>query len=137
MWICSRYQCSILNMEIVCVSETLVSRRRLSSGVLEAVSSSEMSVGIYQITQRSIPEESQLHTCELENLISHLWYPLNVTTRYFNPEDLHWHLRCHENHRSHEWQSALNMSGIVVEMVGIRLRIFEIVKSHWNSKLKL
>jgi hypothetical protein len=38
----------------------------------EAVSSSEISVNIYQITHSNIPEESHIHTCHHENLKSNL-----------------------------------------------------------------
>jgi hypothetical protein len=40
--------------------------------MMEAVSSSETSVNIYQTTQCNIPEESHLHTNHSENLKSHL-----------------------------------------------------------------
>jgi hypothetical protein len=36
--------------------------------MMEAVSFSEASVNIYQTTQCNIPEDSCLHTCQLENL---------------------------------------------------------------------
>jgi hypothetical protein len=38
---------------------------------LEAVSTSETSVNIYQTTRRNIPEDSHLHTSRRENLKSH------------------------------------------------------------------
>jgi hypothetical protein len=37
-------------------------------GMTEAASISETSVNFYQITRRSKPEDSQLHTCRCENL---------------------------------------------------------------------
>jgi hypothetical protein len=40
--------------------------------MMEAVSNCEMSVNIYQITRRNIPEGSHLHTRRCENLKSHL-----------------------------------------------------------------
>jgi hypothetical protein len=46
-------------------------RRWLSSGMMEAVSTSETSVNLYQTTRRNIPEDSHLHTRYLENLKSH------------------------------------------------------------------
>jgi hypothetical protein len=39
---------------------------------MEVVSASETSVNFYQTTRRNIPEDSQLHTCCLENLECHL-----------------------------------------------------------------
>jgi hypothetical protein len=51
-----------------------------SSGCTEAVSSSKMSVNIYQTTRRKNPEDSHLHTCRRENLKSHLDHNLHVHT---------------------------------------------------------
>jgi hypothetical protein len=39
--------------------------------MMEAASTSEMSVNFYQITQRNNPEDSHLHTRRRENLKSH------------------------------------------------------------------
>jgi hypothetical protein len=39
--------------------------------MMEAVSTSEMSVNFYQTTWRNIPEDSHLHTHRQENLKSH------------------------------------------------------------------
>jgi hypothetical protein len=46
--------------------------RRFIALMMEAVSSSEMLVSIYQTTRRNIPEDSHLHTRRHENLKSHL-----------------------------------------------------------------
>jgi hypothetical protein len=44
-----------------------------SSGcMMEAVSTSEMSVNFYQTTRRNIPEDSHLHNRRLENLKTYL-----------------------------------------------------------------
>jgi hypothetical protein len=40
---------------------------------MEAVSSSETSVNIYQTTRRNIPEDSHLHARRRENLKSHVF----------------------------------------------------------------
>jgi hypothetical protein len=39
--------------------------------MMEAVSTSEMSVSFYQTTRRNIPEDSHVHTRRRENLKSH------------------------------------------------------------------
>jgi hypothetical protein len=41
--------------------------------MMEAVSSSETSVNIYQVTRRNIPEANHLHSRLRENLKSHLF----------------------------------------------------------------
>jgi hypothetical protein len=41
--------------------------------LIEAASTSETSVNLYQTTQRNIPEDSRLHTRRRENLKSHLF----------------------------------------------------------------
>jgi hypothetical protein len=46
--------------------------------MMEAVSSSETSVNIYQTTRRDFPEDSHLHTRRRENLKSHLIYTVIV-----------------------------------------------------------
>jgi hypothetical protein len=40
--------------------------------MMEAVSTSETSVSLYQPTRRNIPEDSHLHTRRRKNLISHI-----------------------------------------------------------------
>jgi hypothetical protein len=47
-----------------------------SSLMMEAISTSEMSVNVYQTTRRNIPDDSHLHTCR-ENLKS------QSDTKYF------------------------------------------------------
>jgi hypothetical protein len=56
------------------VSEELTASiiRVMSLLMMEAVSSSETSVNIYQTTQCNISEDSHLHTRRCENLKSHL-----------------------------------------------------------------
>jgi hypothetical protein len=47
--------------------------------IMEPVSTSEMSVNVYQNTRRNNPEDSHLHTRSRENLKSHLKNPCSVT----------------------------------------------------------
>jgi hypothetical protein len=42
--------------------------------MMEAASTSEMSVNFYQTTRRNNPEDSHLHTRRRENLKSHITY---------------------------------------------------------------
>jgi hypothetical protein len=41
--------------------------------MIEAVSTSETPVSLYQTTQRNTPEDNHLHARHRENLISHNW----------------------------------------------------------------
>jgi hypothetical protein len=51
-------------------------RRFRRALMMEAVSTSETLVSVYQTTRRNIPEDSHLHTRRRENLKSHLVYNL-------------------------------------------------------------
>jgi hypothetical protein len=55
------------------VSEVLTAAIVKSALMMEAASTSEMSVNVYQTTRRNIPDDSRLHTRRRENLTSHLW----------------------------------------------------------------
>jgi hypothetical protein len=46
----------------------------ISALMMEAVSTSEMSVNFYQTTRRNIPEDSHLHARRRENQKSQLFY---------------------------------------------------------------
>jgi hypothetical protein len=59
--------CSI--EQLTSVSEVLTAS--IFTLMMEAVNTSEMSVNLYETTQRNIPEGCDLHTCHHENLKSH------------------------------------------------------------------
>jgi hypothetical protein len=54
------------------ISEVLTASIIITALMMEAVSTSEMSVIFYQTTWHSIPEDSHLHTHRSKNLKSHL-----------------------------------------------------------------
>jgi hypothetical protein len=57
--------------------------RRLTALMMKAVSTSEMSVHIYQTTRRNVLEDSHLHTCRRENLKSYI--VINIYTFFDFP----------------------------------------------------